>query len=101
MREKLLTIYESIKPFLINIRLYLMDIGGAAGISMTLEEILTGALHWFITVSGTLIGGSVLFLAQKTFLPAFANKINKRFKWNNHDRNNTSNTGQPNNTTGS
>lgn len=65
-----------------NTKLYLLDLIGAGGVGLTLEELITGTVHWVFAVSATVAGGSLLYLAQKTILPLLANRINSRLqKW--------------------
>lgn len=72
---------EKIQMILGNIFLLLADMGGAHITSSMLEKILGATVHAVTAIVITVIGGSLLFLLQKTLLPKISAWINTKMKW--------------------
>lgn len=66
------------KEKLLDLRLWVFDLTGAAIAGVTIEKLMGEALHWFISVSAAVVAGSLLFVLQKTLLPKISNWINKK-----------------------
>jgi hypothetical protein len=64
------------------VKIICMDCLFALGIGYSVHEWIIEALHILTAVTATVLGGSILYLFQKTILPLIANWINKKFeKW--------------------
>lgn len=72
---------EKINMLLIDLRLYLIDIAGAAASSVIFEKAMGEVVHIATTIIATVAGGSLLFLLQKTLLPKISTWVNEKMKW--------------------
>lgn len=72
---------EKIQMVIGNLFLLLADLCGAHVTSIVFEKILGATVHTAIAVITTVIGGSLLFLLQKTLLPKISIWINTKMKW--------------------
>lgn len=75
MFEKIIKIWQSVSG---DVKMFTGDIGISFLSIITVQQLMSDIVHTAIAVTGTLIGGCLLFLFQKTILPVLAEKINNK-----------------------